>query len=155
MLHQQKAMQEALLRERQSMLFLQQLVGHCLQVLGLWRVVCDHQLSAVAAALTLDEQNVLRGMFFRDLIISSGGKEMASRLVQAVIHQYLSDNASTDAISNRLRTVCPALYHSEDAISSKAHEILITAKQQTNAKEREKLLQEAVRMSKEIAGSKT
>ena len=36
MLHQQKSMQDALLRERQSMLFLQQLVSHCLQV----RVLC-------------------------------------------------------------------------------------------------------------------
>ena len=34
MLHQQKSMQDALLRERQSMLFLQQLVSHCLQVRG-------------------------------------------------------------------------------------------------------------------------
>ena len=34
MLHQQKSMQDALLRERQSMLFLQQLVSHCLQVSG-------------------------------------------------------------------------------------------------------------------------
>ena len=74
MLHQQKSMQDALLRERQSMLFLQQLVSHCLQVLGLWRVVSDHQFHTVAASLSLDDQNMLRGMYFRDLIISTSGK---------------------------------------------------------------------------------
>ena len=152
MLHQQKSMQDALLRERQSMLFLQQLVSHCLQVLGLWRVVSDHQFHTVAASLTLDEQNMLRGMYFRDLIISASGKELSARLVSAVIQLYLADNASTDAISHRLRNVCPSLYHCEDAISSKAHEILISAKSQTNARERERMLGEAVNMCKDIAG---
>ena len=89
------------------------------KVLGLWRVVSDHQFHTVAASLTLDEQNMLRGMYFRDLIISASGKELSARLVSAVIQQYLADNASTDAISHRLRNVCPSLYHCEDAISSK------------------------------------
>ena len=92
------------------------------QVLGLWRVVSDHQFHTVAASLTLDEQNMLRGMYFRDLIISVSGKELSSRLVSAVIQQYLADNASTDAISHRLRNVCPSLYHCEDAISSKVRQ---------------------------------
>ena len=79
-------------------------------------------------------------------------KELSSRLVSAVIQLYLADNASTDAISHRLRNVCPSLYHCEDAISSKAHEILIAAKSQGNAREREKMLGEAVNMCKDIAG---
>ena len=43
-------------------------------MLGLWRVVSDHQFHTVAASLSLDEQNMLRGMYFRDLIISTSGK---------------------------------------------------------------------------------
>ena len=52
------------------------------------------------------------------------------------------------------RNVCPSLYHCEDAISSKAHEILIAAKslQPSNARERERMLGEAVNMCKDIAG---
>ncbi len=42
--------------------------------------------------------------------------------------RYLKDNASTDAISHRLREICPSLYANEDAISSKAHEMLIAAR---------------------------
>ena len=50
--------------------------------------------------------------------------------------------------------MCPSLYHCEDAISSKAHEILIAAKslQPANARERERMLGEAVNMCKDIAG---
>ncbi len=128
------------------------------QVLGLWKVVCDHQFHLVAAALPVEEQNVLRGMYFRDLMISGPGRELCNRLVQTVVEmwvavsmhctivssllmltlffylRYLKDNASTDAISNRLREICPALYASEDAISSKAHEMLIAARFDQNVK---------------------
>ena len=75
--------QDAILRERQSLMFLQQLLSHTLQVLGLWMVVCDHQFHTVAAKhLNIDELNVIKGMYFRDLIISLVGREICGRLVQ-------------------------------------------------------------------------
>jgi nuclear pore complex protein Nup155 len=69
--HHQQQHQDALLRERQSLLFLQQLASHCRQVLSLWGVVCDHQCHVVVRALSPDDRNVLRGMYFRDLILST------------------------------------------------------------------------------------
>ena len=51
-------------------------------MLGLWRVVSDHQFHTVAASLSLDEQNMLRGMYFRDLIISASGKEVNSIITE-------------------------------------------------------------------------
>lgn len=155
MQQQNKSQQEALLRERQSLLFLQQLVGHCLQVLGLWKVVLDDQFHIViSSGLSLEDINVLRGMYFRDLIISAHGKELCSKLVQAVINRYLGDNANTDAISHRLRQLCPSLYNNEDAISSKAHEILIAARSQNNPREKDRMLTDAVNMCKHIASSR-
>ena len=77
--------QDALLRERQSLMFLQQLITHTLQVLGLWMVVCDHQFHIVAAKhLNIDELNAIKGMYFRDLIISAIGREICGRLVQVI-----------------------------------------------------------------------
>ena len=87
-------------------MFLQQLLGHTIQVLGLWKIVVEHGVHGVATRqLSPDDQNVVKGMYFRDLIISVPGREMSGRLVQAVIGIYLGDNAKTDAISNRLRQV--------------------------------------------------
>ena len=75
--------QDAILRERQSLMFLQQLLSHTLQVLGLWMVVCDHQFHTVASKhLNIDELNIIKGMYFRDLIISVIGREICGRLVQ-------------------------------------------------------------------------
>ena len=83
--------QDALLRERQSLMFLQQLLSHTLQVLGLWMVVCDHQFHIVAAKhLNFDELSVIKGMYFRDLIISAVGREICGRLVQVIKHLKVS-----------------------------------------------------------------
>ena len=79
----QSGQQDAILRERQSLMFLQQLLSHTLQVLGLWMVVCDHQFHTIAAKhLNVDELSIIKGMYFRDLIISLIGREICGRLVQ-------------------------------------------------------------------------
>jgi hypothetical protein len=70
---------------------------------------------------------------------------------QAVINLYLGDNARTDAISNRLRDVCPSLYNNDDAIASKAQEILIAAKRQNNQREKEKMIRDAIALCKDVA----
>jgi nuclear pore complex protein Nup155 len=84
---QQQPLQDAYLRERQSLLFLQQLLSQTLQVLGLWRVVCDHQCHAVVGMLSTDEQNLIKGIYFRDLILSLPGRELCGRLIQVILIQ--------------------------------------------------------------------
>ena len=81
---QQQPLQDAFLRERHSLVLLQQLLSQSLQVLGLWRVVCDHQCHAVVKLLSPDEQNLIRGIYFRDLILSLAGRELCSRLIQVI-----------------------------------------------------------------------
>ncbi len=68
--------QDAYLRERQSLMFLQQLLNHSLQVLGLWKVVTEHGFELLSRNLNVDDQNMIKGMYFRDLIISLTGKQI-------------------------------------------------------------------------------
>jgi hypothetical protein len=42
-----------------------------------------------------------------------------SEHILADMYRYLDDNASVDAISSKLREVCPSLYRREDAACSK------------------------------------
>ena len=65
---------------------------------------------------------------------------------------YLNDSANTDAISNRLRQLCPSLYRHEDALSSKAHELLLAAAKLGNGTEKDKMIGEAVSIAIQIAG---
>lgn len=69
---------------------------------------------------------------------------MCCALITCLINCYLNDNATVDAISNRLREICPSLYSCEDATCSKANEILKAAKVVQNKQEKEKMLREAL-----------
>jgi len=142
----------ALLREKQSLLVLRQLVVDTVQMLGLWSVVVEHTVELVVGKLSAETAGILRQAQLRDLVVSPSGRDIASSLVQCLVQTYLGDNASTDAISNRLRQLCPGLYRQEDALSSKAHELLLAAAKQSKGGEREKMVAEAVSIAVQIAG---
>ena len=48
-------------------------------------------------------------------------------LITSLINCYIGDNATTDAISMKLREICPSIYSQEDAICSKVinHELFV------------------------------
>ena len=45
--------------------------------------------------------------------------QICSSLISALMNCYLDDSASTDAISERLRDLCPSLFSNDDAVSTK------------------------------------
>lgn len=64
--------------------------------------------------------------------------------------RYHGDNASSDAISERLRDICPNLYRIEDAKLAKANEIILSSKANPNKIEKEKGFKEAVAVSRHL-----
>lgn len=142
----------ALFREKQSLMMLRQLVVDCLQLLGLWSVVVEHTVELVLTKLGQDHLNMIKQTPFRDLVVSPSGRDMAVKLVHSLVETYLNDSANTDAISNRLRQLCPSLYRQEDALSSKAHELLLAAAKLAPGSEKEKMIGEAVGIAVGIAG---
>ncbi|XP_070562899.1 nuclear pore complex protein Nup155-like [Ptychodera flava] len=147
MLQKQRAEAEA--AEKMALISLQYLVQYSCQVLALWKVVSDHQFHIITSQLDKNTQNQLRQMKFCDLVTS--GKELCSALITALINRYLGDNATTDAISSKLREVCPLLYSTEDAIVSKANELLQTAKQTSNRFEKEEMLKKSLQLFSEVS----
>jgi len=69
-----------------------------------------------------------------------------------IVQRYLGDNAAVDAISMRLREVCPTLFRNEDAIGSKVAEILQKARQTTNEGEKETMLRDSLILCEKICG---
>ena len=45
--------------------------------------------------------------------------QICTSLISALMNCYLDDSASTDAISERLRELCPSLFSNDDAVSTK------------------------------------
>ncbi|KAK7100912.1 nuclear pore complex protein Nup155-like [Littorina saxatilis] len=145
--HTRKKLQgEAQRVEKISLQHVQELVHRVEEVLGLWRVLLDHQFHTLTAALSQDQQNQLRSLTFKTLVL--GGKDICTALITCLIGRYLDDNATVDAISGRLREVCPSLYSTDDATCSKADELLQAARVTQDPRERARQLQEALRLLK-------
>ncbi|KAJ1526290.1 hypothetical protein ONE63_009443 [Megalurothrips usitatus] len=143
------ALQEAQLEEKRSLDALKTFLAHTCEVLGLWKVLSDHQFHNLAQGLLPDDQSQLSVMTFRDLILV--GQHLCSALITSLINSYLSDNASVDSVSAKLREICPKLYRNEDAACNKANEMLIKAKAENNVDEKERLLQRALQLCKEVS----
>ena len=109
------------------------------------------QVTTIVKKLPSEAASSLRHALFRDLVVRGEGREVAASLVHALVQTYLADSASTDPISARLRTLCPALYTMEDSTSSKVHELLLAAGQQSKVGERERMVGEAVTLALGIA----
>ncbi|XP_013146024.1 PREDICTED: nuclear pore complex protein Nup155 [Papilio polytes] len=135
--------------EHASLHALKLFITMAIEMLSLWKVLCEHQFHVIAASLPPDQQSALQAASFRELLV--GGQEVACLLLGSLVAGYLRDNASVDGISQKLRQFCPTLYRQEDATCSKANELLIFAKQQKNPAEREEMLQHALKLCKDVA----
>ena len=61
--------------------------------------LCDHQLHLLGQSLSAEMRMSLKTTLFRDLILS--GSDTCIGLINSLIHRYLDDAASTDAISEK------------------------------------------------------
>ncbi|XP_072448887.1 nuclear pore complex protein Nup155 isoform X2 [Chiloscyllium punctatum] len=145
---QRKYHTEAQAYEKLSLQGIQQLIHYTCQTLTLWKMLCDHQFGVIIADLQKELQEQLKSTPFRDLVIR--GKELCGALITSLINRYIGDNASVDAISKHLRDTCPLLYSNDDAVCSKANELLQSARQVQNKAEKEKALRESLCLYQEI-----
>lgn len=112
------------------------------EVIGLWKILCEHQLHVLVGQLTPEQRQVLDNCNFREIILYR--TELCALLIATIINSYLNDNASVKSISEKLREICPTLYRNEDAVSHKATEILKLSKNCSNDDERQDSLLKAL-----------
>ncbi|CAG9854038.1 unnamed protein product [Phyllotreta striolata] len=140
--------QDVQLEERASLDALKTFVCHCCQILGLWRILCEHQFHTLIASLPETEQQILQNTTFKDLLLYR--HDICTLLIATLVDSYLGDNASVDSISSKLREVCPLFYKTEDAAFSKAVEILKMTRAIQNNDEKEEMIQSALQICKSI-----
>ena len=125
-----KTLIEQQMEESKSVQNLYDFIVHCTEVISLWKVLNEHQFSTLINSLSQDYRLTLFSTTFKDLFLY--GHNVCSTLIINLINSYLKIGASIDLINSKLREVCPKLYKSEDAISSKASQMLISAKSKIN-----------------------
>ncbi|KAF5299489.1 hypothetical protein FQR65_LT01071 [Abscondita terminalis] len=144
-----QSLQDAQIEERQSLASLKNFVNHACQVLGLWRILCEHQFHLLVVSLPSGHQHILQNTSFKDLILY--GQEICVSFINSLITSYLSDNALIDTISTKLRETCPDLYKDEDAACSKAYELLKAAKLSPSENEKADNVASALKLCKSVA----
>ncbi|CAH0559339.1 unnamed protein product [Brassicogethes aeneus] len=142
---------DAQLEERRSLDALKIFANQCCQLLGFWRILCEHRFHELIGSLPENQQQVLQNTTFKELFLYR--HDICSFLITTLVNSYLGDNASVDSISNKLREVCPQLYKSEDAAFSKANEILKMIRTVQNTDEKEEMLISALQLCKSIGAN--
>ncbi|PIN97801.1 hypothetical protein AB205_0201700 [Aquarana catesbeiana] len=146
---QRKYHSEAQLAEKISLQGIHQLVRKTCQALALWKLLCEHQFNYIAAELQKELQEQLKITTFKDLVIRD--KELIGALIASLINCYIRDNAAVDGISSHLQEVCPMLYSPDDAVCSKANELLQRSRQAQNKYDKERMLRESLREYQKIS----
>ncbi|XP_010081760.1 PREDICTED: nuclear pore complex protein Nup155, partial [Pterocles gutturalis] len=146
---QRKYHAEAQLTEKTSLQGIQQLVRKTCQALALWKLLCEHQFSVVVGELQKELQEHLKITAFKDLVIRD--RELTGALIASLINCYIRDNAAVDGIIAHLQDICPLLYSTDDAVCSKANELLQRSRQAQSKPEKEKMLRESLKEYQKIS----
>jgi len=144
--HQASA--EAFVAEKNFLINFKSLIDRSIETLSLWQVLNEHNFEDVILHLEPVIRDRLKHIKFRDLITT--GREICSALINSLIKCYLDDIASTDAISERLRDLCPNLFSSDDALSTKAGELLMLAKRSRDKAEQERILKDSLQCYRQV-----
>uniref|UniRef100_A0A8C0QQB1 Nucleoporin 155 n=1 Tax=Chelonoidis abingdonii TaxID=106734 RepID=A0A8C0QQB1_CHEAB len=144
----QRKFYEAQLTEKTSLQGIQQLVHKTCQALALWKLLCEHQFNVVVGELQKEFKEHLKITTFKDLVIRD--KELTGALIASLINCYIRDNAAVDGISSHLQDICPLLYSTDDAVCSKANELLQRSRQVQSKLEKEKMLRESLKEYQKI-----
>ncbi|NXL32095.1 NU155 protein, partial [Glaucidium brasilianum] len=146
---QRKYHAEAQLTEKTSLQGIQELVCKTCQALALWKLLCEHQFSVVVGELEKELQEQLKITAFKDLVIRD--RELTGALIASLMNCYIRDNASVDGIISHLQDTCPFLYSTDDAVCSKANELLQRSRQAQSKVEKEKMLRESLQQYQKIS----
>lgn len=143
-------LQEVYLMEKKSLEALKMFIDQACQVLGFWKILCEHHFPTVASLLSDEQKAHLYSMTFQQLIGLSGNKDICAVLMSNLLNYYLVDNTPVQALTLKLREVCPKIFRNEDATCAKANELVMYAKKKISKEEKEQYLRNSLKLYMEV-----
>ncbi|EFO28023.2 hypothetical protein LOAG_00466 [Loa loa] len=132
--------------ERRSLLSFCQLLSLTIEVLMLWKILCEHQFHVIASLLSTQSRSSLNATSLCSIVLS--GQQLCADLITCLVRHYLGDNATTNVLCSELRDCCPSLFSVDDANTTKATEMIEEVRRLPPCSARTEILAEAVRLLK-------
>ncbi|VDM08369.1 unnamed protein product [Wuchereria bancrofti] len=132
--------------ERRSLLGFRQLLSLTIEVLMLWKILCEHQFHVITSLLSIQTRNSLAVTSLCNIVLS--GQQLCADLITCLVRHYLGDNATTTVLCNELRDCCPSLFSVDDANTTKATEMIEEVRHLPPCSARTEILAEAVKLLK-------
>ena len=76
----------------------------------------------------------------------TNGKQMANAMITSLMNHFAGDTAMTDNLVKRLRELAPTVYSEDDAVASKANELVMLAKSLQTRYDQVKMLRESLQV---------
>ncbi|KAK6111249.1 Nuceloporin family protein [Brugia pahangi] len=132
--------------ERRSLLGFRQLLSLTIEVLILWKILCEHQFHVITGLLSIQTRSSLAVTSLCNIVLS--GQQLCADLITCLVRHYLGDNAATTVLCNELRDCCPSLFSVDDANTTKATEMIEEVRHLPPCSARTEILSEAVKLLK-------
>ncbi|SCV71463.1 BQ2448_3051 [Microbotryum intermedium] len=132
--------------EQTSLEALRSLLVQSVEAISFVLLLIDYQISDLVAMCDQETQKSLLEMSWQDLLTKKVGREVARKLVSAVINQQIGRQLSVDAISETLQQRCGSFCSADDVLLYKAIEATRRAKDTTDRSERTESLRESLRL---------
>jgi nuclear pore complex protein Nup155 len=144
----------ALQAEHQALHALQQLMESISEGISFVLMLFDERVTDIFLRLDDTSRQELRDLTFENLFSQSSGKDLAKRLVKAIVNRNIESGSNVETVADALRRRCGSFCSPDDVVIFKAQEQLQRATEQTaNPNALRTLLNESLRLFERVAGS--
>lgn len=144
----------ALQAEHQALHALQQLMESISEGISFVLMLFDERVTDIYLRLDQNSKQELADLTFENLFSQTSGKDLAKRLVKAIVNRNIESGSNVETVADALRRRCGSFCSPDDVVIFKAQEQLQRATEQTaNPNVLRTLLNESLRLFERVAGS--
>ncbi|TFK57029.1 nucleoporin [Heliocybe sulcata] len=138
--------QEAWKAEQNSVSQIQALLARTIEAISFLLLLIDYRLGELISQSDADTQRLMTSLTFEGLVTTEDGVTASRALVNIVIDQQIGQQISVDTISEVLQERCGSFCSTDDVLLYKAKENVRKAAESPNPVERQKWLNESLRL---------
>ncbi|CED85089.1 Nuclear pore complex, Nup155 component (D Nup154, sc Nup157/Nup170) [Phaffia rhodozyma] len=132
--------------EQSSVNALVAMITQAIEAISFVLLLIDYKLPETISSCALELQQSFLDLTYQDLLTTVKGRDVARNIVNAVVHQQISQRVSVETISEILQQRCGSFCRADDVLLFKALEGLRQAKETRDPQRRRECLEDSLRL---------